>query len=1203
MNCKCGYEIKEEDLFCSRCGLKLRLFWLFWKLGDGRESTLACVQCLNKCNENSEKRINCSNNPQFIHSIDYDELKKAGGKASLVIKNTCVMDINISFNCLKSENLDLISENKVFKLKAGENYEIPFSIKPIEEVNGAAITAKYEIKNEDNNNYFTFELKVNKPAIIKIIRPDFCGKEINMLNPTGYNLEFRNEGGIEVTSNLKEELLVAIKNMQGEIKEIKAADFFDFDSKDETVSIGLNPPFKKIPFNFNIKNLKEEFKKEYVSTAENLWNFNADLILLHNGKNMCKTSVNWLFKYPAELKLEVAQEIVVTDAQPKNIALSISNEGYQELIIKNITFEFVDAYIKKYKIKYDFIFLIDKINEIFCSTDDKILYNVYMLVLKIIWHDFKQSAKELKRIKELKEQANKFSDFYIKFQEFFKEKRPTAEERKKWIRDEEHTIYLANGINNVVNDKFSKIIIVAFLFSLVDSKSKTTLEFGVINQICQIFSISDSELDLIIDDKLPSCSPIHVNEILNIKNLGETNFKLSYIKYDKIGKRLIENIENKINFSFAFNDSLLSKNIIFEEDSFSCDMKLKIISNSAQNASDHYGEYHKKMLLNLKKVSPCIKYLAVDFGTSNSCLACHAGDYPDVKLKEPASEDCVSIKFKNYDRRETFIGETEHSLSIVYFVSDSEQIVGNMAVLKQIENPGMVARSMKLLLGKRQDITFVDRSGQIKPFRKQSTDIIKIFLNNILAVAKSYLEKYIVKVILTHPVDFKYSQKNEIVKIMQDLGIGEIKWLEEPVAYICAYIQKYNTKIDNLLNQKNELYYLNIDFGGGTVDLALVKFEKVEDEKYNKKHSIIACNGRELGGDKIDRHIRRHLIKNMRGLDMIDESILNDKASNISEKHNSDILIKNLTRLRDAAENIKIAFSVQHRQQSFSIAEYNNNEVTLTVNLSKNDGSTREFKHTITLDEYNNILNAKLKETDELILNILEIGKISFDKIDAILLSGQTCKSKQIREYFEKKYVKENVPAKEFVIFDENLCKTGVSIGAAYYINSEVFESQVANMNKIKNSYGYKLRHDVFQPIIVRNSEIICEKGTKKSLIEHFFEYKYVENISSDEILNLKIEIGIFINKGPDNVDNPLEKVMISEKNKKNFFCAGRIIEKNIPEALIDYDKNKRRGSVRIYFRVNEYEFIEFYLKQGQNEISLSFELQPLPEKSIDDVY
>ncbi|OQA79982.1 MAG: Chaperone protein DnaK [bacterium ADurb.Bin243] len=1188
----------------------MRLFWLSWKSGDGRESNLQCERCVKRCDKNpatfdSDDFISCGNNPQFKKIVDYDEINKNGGRGFVVIKNSCGLDLSMNLNCLKSENLDLISKHEGVKIVAGDKYELPFGVKSIDDVKGQ-ITAKYEIKDESSDYYFTFELEVTKPAIVNILRPEFCGKEVNMLSSAdGYYLEFRNEGGTEVSLSLKDEFFVIIKDAQGNAVEMKAVDFFEIDSANETFSIGFNPPFKKIPFKFKVKNIKNEFEKEYVSTSENTWNFNAELVLRYRGKEF-KTPVNWLFKYPAKLKLDAERLIEVSDASTKNVAVSISNEGYQELVIKDIKFEFVDPYIRNYKRKYDFLMLINEINRII--SDDKVLYNIYMLALRIILCDLVQSAKEFEKINTLKDQAKKFNGFFIKFQESFKTKMPTKEEKVKWLRDIQHTKFLAESINDAITEKFYKIVILAFLMSLADTKSKHTPEYKIIDQIRDIFSVSEQDFNSIVYEDLPLCPPIKIYEILNIKNNKETNFKLSYKKYDKTGKPIYENIDNKIDFAFEFKDSVLAKTIAFDDNKFYCDMKLKIISNSAQSSSDNYDEYIQAMSLEMKKVAPCIKSIAIDFGTSNSCLACHIDDYPIRKLNSEDSGrgDCVSIKFDDYDRRENHVGKTDRSLSIVYFANESERIVGNAAILKQTENPGMVARSMKLLLGNRQDITFVDRSGQIKPFRKQSTDIIKMFLNDILAVAKGDLEKYIEKIILTHPVDFKYAQKNEIKKVLNDLRIDQIEWLEEPVAYICGYMDKYKSKIDELLKFKNELYYLNIDFGGGTVDLALVKFtlpdKSNEEDRIN--HEILACNGRELGGDKIDRHIRRYLIKNMKGIDMLDEAILSEKASDISGKHNSDILIRNLTRLRDAAENIKITFSTQEGRQSFSRTEYNNDEVTLTVDLSKNDGNSRPFKHNISLDEYKNILFSKLRETDDLVANILDIAKIDFDKIDAILLSGQTCKSRQIREYFEKKYVREGVAAEDFVIFDDKLCKSGVAIGAAYFINSEAFDVQKSIMNKIKSSYGYKLKSDVFQPIITRNTDIITGKGSKKTILEHSFDYKGVVNIGHDEEEpNFKIEIEIFINKGPDNPDNSSDRVSINEINRKNFVRAGRIIEKNIPAHLVDYDENKRRGSAKIYFKVNEYEFFEFYLKKDNNEIMLQFEPQPLPEKLIDDVY
>ncbi|PIW02114.1 MAG: hypothetical protein COW42_02765, partial [Deltaproteobacteria bacterium CG17_big_fil_post_rev_8_21_14_2_50_63_7] len=91
-------------------------------------------------------------------------------------------------------------------------------------------------------------------------------------------------------------------------------------------------------------------------------------------------------------------------------------------------------------------------------------------------------------------------------------------------------------------------------------------------------------------------------------------------------------------------------------------------------------------------------------------------------------------------------------------------------------------------------------------------DVARLFVRELLAHVKSTTKERVRDLVMTAPVDAYESYRAELKSIAEGLGVERLRLLDEPVAAAIGYG----------LSVIEKRRVLVVDFGGGTLDLALV---------------------------------------------------------------------------------------------------------------------------------------------------------------------------------------------------------------------------------------------------------------------------------------------------------------------------------------------------------------------------------------------
>ena len=272
-----------------------------------------------------------------------------------------------------------------------------------------------------------------------------------------------------------------------------------------------------------------------------------------------------------------------------------------------------------------------------------------------------------------------------------------------------------------------------------------------------------------------------------------------------------------------------------------------------------------------------------------------------------------------------------------------------------------------------------------------------------------------------------------------------VKLLDEPVAAIIHYFESNRNFEPGL--------YLVYDFGSGTFDLTLVKYEKVDTYDIKERDG-----DDKLGGTDIDQALLEYVY-------VISRSIYNvdlEEMINKNEKKKAELLKR--------CEEMKLIIAARG-QGSIDITKFiprENRPVTAT------DDDDEEVFITIDRPTFNALIQKIVDKTTNMIDKLLE--KYNKDDIKAIILVGGTTSIPFISETLRKKYQ---------ININENISKTDcVAKGACIYAGKEGnLEPSSSGVSAIevkttsKCSFGVAVLGGKICPLIDRGEQLPCKKS------------------------------------------------------------------------------------------------------------------------------
>jgi hypothetical chaperone protein len=266
----------------------------------------------------------------------------------------------------------------------------------------------------------------------------------------------------------------------------------------------------------------------------------------------------------------------------------------------------------------------------------------------------------------------------------------------------------------------------------------------------------------------------------------------------------------------------------------------------SKNAGGGYAPFHARHFpglnefLQTTRSTAMARALGLDFGTTNTVLALADGGNTTHSMRFSSSA-----------------GETDSMRTALSFMKDAQlgaqalKVEAGQAAIRQfIDNPGD-ARFLQSI--KTFAASAVFQGTLVFARRHTFEDLMEIFLKRLKVYADGHWPSDVSRLVAGRPVHFAGASPDEKLatdrynEALTRLGFPEIHYVYEPVAAAYYFAQTL----------KSDANVLVADFGGGTTDYSLIRFERVAGKLTAKP---IGHSGVGIAGDHFDARMIERLV-------------------------------------------------------------------------------------------------------------------------------------------------------------------------------------------------------------------------------------------------------------------------------------------------------------------------------------------------------
>ena len=337
--------------------------------------------------------------------------------------------------------------------------------------------------------------------------------------------------------------------------------------------------------------------------------------------------------------------------------------------------------------------------------------------------------------------------------------------------------------------------------------------------------------------------------------------------------------------------------------------------------------------------------------------------------------------------------------------------IGQRAVERNsdLPHPGY-ATDFKVALGL-SPLRTVARLGR-KPL--SAREVARLYIRELLREIKDTTGERIRELVVTTPVDAYESYRAELLEAFRLVGVRKVRFIDEPVAAAIGYH----------LGLKQERLALVVDFGGGTLDLALVELTAKGMQQGSCR--VIAKAGRPIGGRTVDDWL-------------LDETCRRLKYP-IPSAHAGEALAQWSRMMRSEACRIKEALFFEDEQVFFPMPpdEFHRFE----ERVRGESPQVRLTKHDLNKLLEDRGLYATIEDcTNEVMTRAAEEG-VSDKSVEDVLMVGGSTLLPGVYPIFEKRFGRDAVRAWqpfEAVAFGASAFAADVSSQSDYIVHDYAF--------------------------------------------------------------------------------------------------------------------------------------------------------------------
>ena len=248
--------------------------------------------------------------------------------------------------------------------------------------------------------------------------------------------------------------------------------------------------------------------------------------------------------------------------------------------------------------------------------------------------------------------------------------------------------------------------------------------------------------------------------------------------------------------------------------------------------------------------------LAIDFGTSNSVIA----------VWDETRGEGVTVQIPELSR---FIEQGSEQISVipslVHYAPNpggEQRWLGEQVIARSLYHHNQTFRWMKRYIINRSPLTRQVNGRRISPFEAG-----RDFLSGILLFAIQELGIQDEEIALTVPVESFEHYENWLEETLEAASLPRFRLIDEPSAAALGYGAHI---------QPGDVYLI-FDFGGGTLDAAVVLIENVDGEKTGqtlasgRRCRVLGKAGVELGGSTIDQWLFEEVLRRNQRSDADDD--------------------------------------------------------------------------------------------------------------------------------------------------------------------------------------------------------------------------------------------------------------------------------------------------------------------------------------------
>ena len=282
------------------------------------------------------------------------------------------------------------------------------------------------------------------------------------------------------------------------------------------------------------------------------------------------------------------------------------------------------------------------------------------------------------------------------------------------------------------------------------------------------------------------------------------------------------------------------------------------------------------------------RQIAIDFGTSNTIVAFWDGSTKDVILHEVAD---VTRPF--YYQQDGYSFRIPCIPSLIYYQNRNTTFVGEQVVARMLENQQGAFRWMKAYIQSGRKIDYPLSDGSTVNFFIAARDFLEKIL--LFAGESGRVDLGNAEVAFTVPVESFEDYTNWLAETCHEIGIKRYRFIDESTACIFGY--------DTHL-QPGDIFSV-FDFGGGTLDVSIVRIEEKVDR--GRGCRVMGKAGCRIGGRTIDGWLYADILEKA-GVQVVDA------------RPASALFMQQVERIKEhLSDHAEMEYDIRHRKSGLRL--------------------------------------------------------------------------------------------------------------------------------------------------------------------------------------------------------------------------------------------------------------------------------------------